>query len=105
MKMLTKANEKALPALGSQDDKPASEIRIRVKFFNPQGAGTWYATEYDPVDRIFFGYAVILQGCGELGSFSLDEMSAYRGRFGLGIERDLHWDDTTTLDTIIDRGW
>jgi hypothetical protein len=104
MKLMTKEIQKSLPPLYSQENVPSDKVRIRVKFFNPCGAGTWYATEYDPEERIFFGYAVIHAGCGELGNFSLDELESLRLPFGLKIERDLHWDDTTTLQTIMDRG-
>ena len=103
MKLLTKAILKKLPPMRSQEHTPSDQVRIPVKFFNPTGAGTWYATEYDPDTRMFFGYAHITDG--ELGYFSLDELEAFRGRFGLGIERDAHWDSTTTLKTIMDRGY
>jgi hypothetical protein len=103
MKLLTKEIAKKLPPLYSNEDKDAAEVRVLVKFFNPTGAGTWYATEYSPEERLFFGYAYITEG--ELGYFSLDELAEFCGPFGLGIERDLFWDDTTTLKTILDRGY
>lgn len=99
-KLLTKDIEKKLPALRSQDGKDPKDVRVIVKFFNPYGAGTWYATEFDPADRLFFGYAKITDG--ELGYFSLDELASVRGPFGLGIERDLYWDDKTTLQAVLD---
>jgi hypothetical protein len=75
--------------IGSQES--SKDPIVIAKFFNPAGAGTWYATEYDPIDRIFFGYASIFgDECDEWGSFSLDELESIRGAFGLGIERDLH---------------
>jgi hypothetical protein len=105
MKLLTKAIEAKLPAFYSQEGRPLSEQRIWVKFFNPCGAGTWYGSEYDPETRTFFGYAQILPDGGELGYFSLDELESLQLPFGLKIERDLHWDDETTLQTVVDRGW
>lgn len=52
-------------------------------------------------DVIFFGYAKITDG--ELGYFSLDELASIKAPpFGLGIERDLYWDDKTTLQDVID---
>jgi hypothetical protein len=67
---------------------------ILAKFFNPTGAGTWYATEFNPRDRIFYGYVSIFGDWNdEWGSFSLQELEQYRGRFGLGIERDLHFEE------------
>ena len=76
---------KQIPALGSQE-----EVRnpiVYVKFFDPSGSWTWYATEYNPKDGIFFG---VVQGIEtEWGNFSLDELQSITGRFGLGIERDI----------------
>jgi len=45
MKLLTKEIKKNLPALYSQEEK-GMEAVAHVKFFNPCGAATWYATEY-----------------------------------------------------------
>ncbi len=62
-----------------------------VRFFNPVGAATWLATEID-TDGILFGLADLGFGCPELGSFSAAELEAVRLPYGLGIERDLHFD-------------
>lgn len=62
----------------------------RVKLFNPAGAGTWYLSEYDPETRRAFGVANIQER--EYGYIDMAELVAYRdSRFGLPIERDLHW--------------
>ena len=87
MKLLTKEIRKKLPPLGATDDQ-TDPIEI-VKFFNPTGIGTWWACEFDPESRMFFGKADL--GFPELGSFSLDELQSYTGPFGLGIERDIHF--------------
>ncbi len=90
MKLLTKQLEKRFATVGSQAD--VKDPLVIAKFFNPQGAGTWYATEYDPKYKIFFGYVSIFGDWNdEWGSFSLEELESYRGRLGLGIERDLHF--------------
>jgi hypothetical protein len=91
---------KALPPLRSTDGKDPSEVRVPVKLFNPCGAGSWYCTEFDSEERVFFGFAEITDG--ELGYFSLDELEGFRGPLGLGIERDLWWDPETTLADVID---
>ena len=39
--------------VGMQESLDALVI---CKFFDPCGSGTWYATEYDPEPRLFFGY-------------------------------------------------
>ena len=62
-----------------------------VKFFNPVGAATWLATELDSDGDTLFGLADLGFGCPELGSFSLSEIASVRLRFGLTIERDLHF--------------
>ena len=92
MKLMTKTLEQRFAQVGSQEG--AKDPLVIARFFNPTGAGTWYATEYDPVTRIFFGYVSIFGDWNdEWGSFSLDELENYRGRFGLGIERDLHFQE------------
>ena len=59
-----------------------------MKFFTPDSSWTWYATEFDGKDR-FFG---LVDGhVKELGHFSLAELQAVRGPWGLPIERDLYW--------------
>ena len=101
MKLLTPEILAKLPALYTNEEKAATEVKIPVKFFNPCGAGTWYATEYDPEQRLAFGFAVIFPGEGELGYFSLNELESVRLPFGLKIERDLHWDPNTTLKEVM----
>lgn len=92
MKLLTKAILNEFKKQGSTDSMDPAKIKIIVKFFNPTGAGTWYATEYDESNRVFFGFVSIFNDfCDELGTFSLDELEEYRGPLGLGIERDLHF--------------
>jgi hypothetical protein len=87
MLMLTKENLAALPPLGSQADNP--DPVAHVKFFDPCGSWTWYATEYDANERQFFGLVKGLET--ELGYFSLDELEAFRGPMQMGIERDRHF--------------
>lgn len=63
-----------------------------IKFFDPTGAATWLITEMMPDDPdILFGLCDLGLGCPELGSVRLSELQSVRGRFGLGIERDLHF--------------
>lgn len=97
MKLLTKAIEKKLPAYGAQDGK-GDEAIVHVKFFYPAGAATWFITEYDAENRAFFGLCDLYGDGGELGSVSLDELQEFKGRFGLKIERDLHWTPCTLAE-------
>lgn len=90
MKLMTKELEKRFAEVGSQ--KGIKNPIMIAKFFNPQGAGTWLATEYNQQDEMFFGYVSIfgVSSMDEWGYFSLKELTDFKGRFGLGIERDLH---------------
>lgn len=98
MKLITKAIARKLPPLGSQDGKDATEVKVPLKLFDPTGSWTWYLTEFDPVQRLFFGFVVGLEE--ELGYVSLDELESVRGRFGIGLERDKWWDDSTSLAAV-----
>lgn len=82
MKLLTKEIIKKLPPLYSQENNP--DPLVVVKFFDPFSQWTWYAIEYDPKERIFFGFVVGFEE--EMGYFSLDELESI-GR----IERDEYW--------------
>ena len=64
-----------------------------VKFFDPTGAATWLITEMSPDDSdLLFGLCDLGMGFPELGYVSLRELQSVKGRFGLGIERDLHFE-------------
>jgi hypothetical protein len=95
MKLLTKKNLTDLPALYSQDGKGDDAIAY-VKFFTPWSNWTWYATEYDPTDRIFFG--LVFGHERELGNFALDELASVTGPLGMKIERDRHFTPTRLGD-------
>ncbi len=99
MKLLTKEIEKNLPLL---DETSKTEDPIaQVKFFTPDSNWTWYATEYDPNERLFYG---LVEGfVTELGYFSLDELESVKGPLGLKIERDIHF-SPTPLSKIRKRG-
>jgi hypothetical protein len=99
MKLLTKELEERFAKVGSQEN--VKDPLIIAKFFNPAGAGTWYATEYNPQERIFFGYASIFGDWNdEWGYFSLDELQSFKGTFGLGIERDRYFEEKPASQVI-----
>ena len=97
MKLLTKAIEKSLPALYSQEDNPDPQVVLH--YFVPWGAGDWFITEGQPEVFDIDGEAVeswLFYGFGglpepELGNVALCELESVKGPFGLKIERDLHW--------------
>lgn len=89
MKLLTKEILNKLPALGALENQPLDDHVLQVKFFDPYGSWTWYACEYDPKERIFFGYVQGLEN--EWGEFSLDELEALKFCGVQRIERDLYF--------------
>lgn len=90
MKLLTKELLRRFAEAGRQESE--ADPLIIAKFFNPAGAGTWYATEYDETEKMFFGYVSIFgDSCDEWGSFSLEELTSFTGKYCLGIERDLYF--------------
>jgi hypothetical protein len=110
MKMLTKEIEKRIPGIGeTSGDAPepwngenvGDKARVHVKFFSPWTGWTWYATEYDPVERRFFGY--IKGDYPEYGYFSLDELESVEMMPGVpAVERDMYWNWKTTIDKVVE---
>ena len=69
-----------------------------IKLFTPTAGATWLITELDPDEpSVAFGLCDLGLGCPELGYVSLEELKAYRGPLGLGVEKDLHFKPAMTL--------
>lgn len=90
MKLLTQNILNSFQAIGRQED--SDDPIIICKFFNPVGSQSWYFTEYDPAERIFFGYVTGMAE-DEWGYTSLDELENLRLPMGLKIERDLYFSE------------
>lgn len=92
-------NKPAYRYIRASDHVPTKNGTVAlIKLFNPTGAGTWYIADYDPETRIAYGFAHIHEG--EFGSFSMEELVEYRGRFGLPLERDLCWNPCPLNDAV-----
>jgi len=92
-----------LPALYTNDGKDPNEVKVPLKIFDPSGRFTYYATEFDGEDTLFgFVCSPLGPDCDELGYMSLNEIQETRGAFGLEMERDIHWDPTTTLHQVLE---
>jgi len=101
MKLFTKAIEQAFKKQGYTGNKEANDIKIICKLFNPTGAGTWYLYEKEDED-IYWAFVNLGDPvCAECGTVSLSEIKSFRGTFGLGIERDMHF-GTRTLKEVQD---
>jgi len=89
MRLMTKELEKRFAQVGSQEN--VKDPVIIAKFFTTDGA-LWYATEYDPDSKTFFGYVSIFDDWNdEWGYFSLEELESFTGPWGAEVERELYW--------------
>ena len=90
MKLVTKQIAKKLskyPLNSTDGQQPKDAV---VKFFTPWTYWTWYVTEFDGKDT-FFGF---VEGHDkEWGYFSLSELESIKGPFGMGVERDIFFDN------------
>jgi hypothetical protein len=118
MKMMTKEIENRIPGIGETSEEEyhtkdgshnllhrteflGEDARVHVKFFSPVSGWTWYATEYDPGERRFFGY--VKGDFPEYGYFSLDELSSVEMMPGVpAVERDMHWNSKTTIGECVE---
>lgn len=99
MKLLTKDLEKKL-IVNYETNKPFNikkDFFPVVKFFGGSNC-TWLITEYDPEDELFFGLCDLGMGTPEMGYVSRKELESIKFKpFGLGVERDRHWEADKTL--------
>ena len=80
-------------ALRRNCETPEADHVPVVKLFDPTGAGTWLLSELLPHNPdLVFGLCDLGMGTPELGYVSLAELERVKGRFGLGIERDLYFE-------------
>jgi hypothetical protein len=80
MKLMPESVTKTVPALYAQEE--VADPLCRVKFFDVCGSWTWYVIEYDPEEKLCFGYVDGFEA--ELGYFTLIELE----QLGARIERD-----------------
>lgn len=104
MKLLTQPLRNALLRNGTlrrqfqEDGKVEPDFLPVVKLFTPDASCTWLLTEIDPDEPdIAFGLCDVGFGCPEVGSVSLSEIEALRGKLGLPVERDLHFCPVKTI--------
>lgn len=70
MKLLTQELIKRFEQVGSQEWN--HDPLVIAKFFHPFSSRTWFATEYDPENEMFFG--IVIWAETEFGNFSLQEL-------------------------------
>jgi hypothetical protein len=108
MTLITKALTEQLLANGRAQrtamDKgdDALDFKPVVKLFTPVAQCTWLLTELDPDDGLAFGLCDLGMGEPELGYVSLVEIASVRGKLGLPVERDLHFEADKSISAYAD---
>jgi hypothetical protein len=104
MKIFTAPIIKAFEKQGYCGNKETKDIKIVMKLFNPAGVGTWYVYEKED-DDIYWAFVNLNDRINaECGTISMSELMAFRGRFGLGIERDMSFEPLSmSLKDVIDK--
>jgi hypothetical protein len=96
MKLFTKQQYERLIENGKMDmDQDHTPV---VKLFTPDAACTWLISAIYPDNTdIAFGLADLGLGFPEMGDIYLPEIAELRGRAGLPVERDLHFEGEFAL--------
>lgn len=95
--LLPPSLQQQLPELYAQENAGENAI-VYAKYICPLNGWTWYATEFDATDGVFFG---LVQGYEEeYGYFSLEEFAQLHGY----LLRDLEF-QPTRIGAIADRGY
>jgi len=82
--------------------EPDINFKPVVKLFTPDTQCTWLLTEIDDGTDLAFGLCDLGLGCPELGYVSLLELATVRGKLGLPIERDLHFEADKPISAYAD---
>jgi hypothetical protein len=90
MKLITEEFEKLFLNYALYSQEHEKDPIVIAKLFDPVGSATWYLTEYDPKEKIAFGYVTGLTA-DEFGYTSLVELESIKRPYGLTIEQDLYF--------------
>jgi len=111
MKLLTKGLLERFAKVGRQEE--TADPIVVAKFFNPTGAGTWYATEYDPEEKYSLDMSQFL-GIGTTNGVRFHSRSSKAieenldsGSSGISIsmkERSAKWYQVLNINNLPDRG-
>ncbi len=95
MILLTKQIKEQL--IGNYKYNAGEDCSPVVKLFGGSSC-TWLLTELDPKTNVAFGLCDLGMGSPELGYVSMDELESIKfPPFGLGVERDLHFEADKTI--------
>lgn len=87
-----------LMARYAEEGRTAPDFAPVVRLFTPDAACIWLLTELDPDEKdIAFGLCDLGVGFPELGRVRISELETIRGRLGLRVKRDLHFNPCKTI--------
>ena len=86
-----------LPAFYSSEETLLKDKVIWMHLF--LGGCDWYACEYSPEEKCFFGFAILNNDLemAEWGYFSLEELASLKVSF-VEVDRDLHWNPCKAIE-------
>ena len=76
MHLLLQGITDSVPLLYATEETAIADKMVYAKLFDPFSQWAWYVCEYDPKERLFFGYVVGQER--EWGEFSLDELESLK---------------------------
>jgi hypothetical protein len=88
--------------ISSERGEPDINFKPVVKLFTPDAQCTWLLTEIDEGTDLAFGLCDLGMGVSELGYVSLTELRTVRGKLGLPVERDLHFEADKPISAYAD---
>ena len=86
-----------LPVFYSTEHVSLTEKVVHMHFF--LGGCDWYACEYNPDEKLFFGFVILNNDyeMSEWGYFSLEELASIKVKW-LEVDRDLYFSPTKAID-------
>jgi hypothetical protein len=82
MALLTQEQQARVPDLYSQESVSDPIVYLKITCMN----AFWLITELDKGEGLAFGYAQIIEGGGELGYISLEELNELRKNYYVNVE-------------------
>lgn len=100
MKLFTKAQYDKLVRNGLPENRDKDHAPV-VKWFTPDADMTWLVSEIVD-EQTAFGLCDIGHCEPELGYISIQEIMSLRGKWGMPVERDLHFDAKYPMSVFYD---
>jgi hypothetical protein len=104
MKLFTQEQRAQLLANGAATlADPSHDPWPVVKLFTPDAGATWLVTEIDPDEpNRLWALCDLGLGFAEYGTVWLSEIEELRGKLGLPVERDLHFEAQGPISAYVE---